>query len=273
MSTWCRTVVGFVCAAALAAAGGAPAGADGPSGGRAMKGGSTTAPSPLVDHGGKVLTSSTTYAIWWGAAADFPSDAQTGIPQLLNGFGGSSYLAIANQYMRGATANSSYGGSFVDPTAPPTHAPNVATIANEVAKFVQKPDPNAIYFVYTSNMPKVNYCAWHAAATAGGVTFQVAYMPNTAGVAGCDPGNLYNANTLSEGTRSLADSTAHEFMEATTDPVPLSGWADKNGQEIGDKCNFVYSGAVKLSHGSVWQLQEEWSNAVGGCQQVWSNPQ
>ena len=269
MRTWRRSVVGLVCAAALAAAGGAPAGADGPSGGRALKGGPGATPSPLIDHGGKVLTASKTYAIWWGAQADFPSDAQTGIPQLLGGFGGSSYLAIATQYMRGATATSSYGGSFVDPSAPPTHAPNVSTIVDEVAKLIGTPDTNGIYFVYTSNMPKLNYCAWHAAGTAAGVTFQVAYMPNTAGVAGCDPGDLYNANTLSEGTRSLADSTAHEFMEATTDPVPLSGWADKNGQEIGDKCNFVYSGAVTLSNKSKWQLQEEWSNAVNGCQQVW----
>lgn len=273
MRTWRRTVAGLVCAAALAAAGGAPAGAEGRSGGRAIRGGSSTTPSLLLDHGGKVLIASTTYAIWWGVQADFPSDAKTGIPQLLGGFGGSSYLAIANQYMRGATASSSYGGSFVDPTAPPTHAPNVATIANEVAKFVTNPDPNGIYFVYTSNMPKVNYCAWHAAGTAAGVTFQVAYMPNTAGVAGCDPGNLFPANSLTEGTRSLADSTAHEFMEATTDPVPLSGWADKNGQEIGDKCNFVYSGVVTLSNRSKWQLQEEWSNALAGCQQDLSKSQ
>lgn len=270
MVTWRRSVVGLFCAAALAAVGGSPAGADGPSGGRAAKGGSAATPSPLIDHGGKVLPASRTYAIWWGAAADFPVDAQTGIPQLLDGFGGSSYLAIATQYMRGPTASSSYGGSLFDSSAPPTHAPNVATIANEVAKLVTNPDPNAIYFVYTSNMPKLNYCAWHAAGTAAGVTFQVAYMPNTAGVAGCDPGNLYNANSLTEGTRSLADSTAHEFMEATTDPVPLSGWADKNGQEIGDKCNFMFGatnaqGADLVANGHPYIVQQEWSDTVHGC--------
>jgi hypothetical protein len=55
-------------------------------------------------------------------------------------------------------------------------------------------------------------------------------------------------------------------MESVTDPVPVTGWADKNGQEIGDKCNFVYSTApITLSNHSKWQIQEEWSNAAGGC--------
>ena len=91
-------------------------------------------------------------------------------------------------------------------------------------------------------------------------------MPNIDGVVGCDPGNLFNANTFTEGTRSIADSLAHEFMESVTDAVPVTAWADKNGAEIGDKCNFVYGAAVRI--GTVnWQLQEEWSNATGGCVQ------
>src|SRR5438309_6049022 len=66
-----------------------------------------TASSQLVDHGGKLLASSSTYAIWWGSSG-FPADEQTAIPELLQGFGGSSYLATANQYMRGGTATSTY---------------------------------------------------------------------------------------------------------------------------------------------------------------------
>ena len=262
------------CLAAFTAFGMAPAQA-GASGhtphSRPVKGSSST-PSPLVDHGGKILTVSNTYAIWWGPTSQFPSDARTGMEQLLGGFGGSSYLAVAKQYMRGSTANSAFVRSLLDGSAPPAHSPSTATIANEVAKVLSAngitPDPSAIYFVYTSNFPHANFCAWHSAATIGAATVQIAYMPNTAGVAGCDPGDLYNANSYSEGTRSIADSTAHEFMESTTDPVPISGWADKNGQEIGDKCNFVYSAPVKLANNSVWQLQEEWSNATAGCVQT-----
>jgi hypothetical protein len=161
--------------------------------------------------------------------------------------------------------------SFVDTSAPPSHSPSVNTIVNEVAKVLasngKAPDPNAIYLVYTSNFPHANFCAWHSAGAIQTTTVQVGYMPNTSNIAGCDPNNLFNANSYSEGTRALADSTAHEFMEATTDPVPLSGWADKNGQEIGDKCNFQFSGTVTLKNGSQWQIQEEWSNAANGCVQ------
>lgn len=241
---------------------------------RPAKGTSTTA-SPLIDHGGTILTQSNTYAIWWGSSAQFPSDERTGMESLLGGFGGSSYLAIANQYMRGSTTNSAFVTSLVDPSAPPSHSPSVATIVSEVSKVLSAnnlaADPDAVYFVYTSNFPHANFCAWHSAGSIGTAIVQVAYMPNTSGVAGCDPGNLYNANQYSEGTRSVADSTAHEFMEATTDPVPLTGWADKNGQEIGDKCNFIYGSAVTLANKTTWQLQEEWSNAAGGCVQTASS--
>lgn len=248
------------------------AGASGPNPhSKGFKGGATSTTSPLIDNGGKLLPTSHTYAIWWGPASKFPSDARTGIEQLLGGFGGSNYLAIANQYMRGGTANSSFVQSLVDPSAPPSRSPSVGAIVNEVANVLASngmaPDSNAIYLVYTSNFPHANFCAWHSAGPIQGTTVQVGYMPNTTGIAGCDPGNLYNANTYSQGTRALADSTAHEFMEATTDPVPLSGWADKNGQEIGDKCNFQFLSTVTLKNGSQWQLQKEWSNAATACVQ------
>lgn len=239
---------------------------------RAPKGGASSAPSPLLYGGGKLVPTSTTYAIWWGPSSAFPADAQDGIETLLGGFGGSSYLAVADQYMPGGATASAFATSLFDPSAPPSHGPNTATVVNEVAAVLARnglsPSPNAVYLVYTSNFPHLNFCAWHAAGTIGTTTVQVGYLPNTAGVAGCDPGNLFpKANSYSEGTRSLADSTAHEFMESVTDPIPVSGWADKNGQEIGDKCNFVYSTAapIRLSNGSKWQIQEEWSNAAGGC--------
>jgi hypothetical protein len=120
---------------------------------------------------------------------------------------------------------------------------------------------NAVYFVFTSNFPKAKYCAWHGYGTCNGATIQIAYVPNTTGVAGCDPGNFYNCNSYSQGTRSLANVTSHEFMEAITDP-DLSAWYDSSKSEIGDKCAWQFSSCVNLT-GHSWQLQEEWSNAAG----------
>ena len=90
-------------------------------------------------------------------------------------------------------------------------------------------------------------------------------MPNTTGVAGCDPGNLYNCNGYSQGTRSIANVTSHEYMEAITD-ANASAWYDSGGSEIGDKCAWQFSSCVNLSTGN-WQLQKEWSNAITGCAQ------
>ena len=83
-----------------------PAGAQG--GGKKGGGGN------LIDHGGVVLDSSATYAIYWGRPSDFPGDLETGMEELLSGFSGSSYLGIATEYMRGAAVSTAYGGSLID---------------------------------------------------------------------------------------------------------------------------------------------------------------
>jgi hypothetical protein len=236
------------------------------------RGTATKSTGPLIDHGGKILPSSQTYAIWWGPSSGFPSDAQANLTELLKGLNGTGYLGIATQYLRGTAASTSFIGSYSDSSAPPKGNPNTSTIVTEACSIINKngltADPNGLYIVFTTNRPGANYCAWHDHGTCNGVDIQVAYLPNTTGVAGCDPGTQYNCNHLSQGTRSLADSLAHEFMEATTDP-DLSSWYDQNGQEVGDKCNFVYSACVTINSSVApsWQLQEEWSNGAGGCVQ------
>jgi hypothetical protein len=225
----------------------------------------------LVDHGGKILPSSHTYAIWWGSSSAWASDVQPGIGSLFSGFSGSSYLNTAEQYMRGASIGSAYQGAKIDSSAPPKKV-SASTLGTEVAKlYGTNLDPSGIYFVYTSNFPKGgSFCAWHSLATVNGQEIAVAYMPNTTNVSGCNPGNNYNLSG-SEGLRSLANVTAHEFMEAVTDTLPASGsyaWIDSSGNEIGDKCAWQFASPVTLSNNTTWQLQEEWSNAVDGCVQT-----
>src|SRR5690348_6299087 len=55
----------------------------------------SAAPALLLDHGGPVLSSSKTFAIYWGQTGDFPVDLVTGMQSLFEGFVGSSYLGIA----------------------------------------------------------------------------------------------------------------------------------------------------------------------------------
>jgi hypothetical protein len=224
----------------------------------------------LIDHGGPVLASSRTYAIWWGSPTAFPSDAQAGINALFSGLNGTSFLGLTNQYMRGSSSSTSFVQDLSDGSAPPTRSPAVSTIVNEACRVINSngltADPSATYFVFTSTFPNhVSFCAWHSFGTCNGTTIQVAYMPNTTNVAGCDPGNQFFCNNYSQGTRSLANVTSHEFMEAITDP-DLSAWFDSSGQENGDKCAWRFASCVNLTTGN-WQLQEEWSNAVSGCAQ------
>ena len=238
---------------------------------RGAKPGGSTSGGNLIDHGGPVLPVSRTYTIWWGNQASFPTDAKSGIDALFQGLNGSAFLGIEDQYMRGSTATTSFVGSYTDSSSnPPTRAPKTSAIVNEACSVINAnhltADPEAIYFVYTSNFPgHTNYCAWHSYGTCNGTTIQVAYMPNTTGMAGCDPGNLYNCNSYSQGTRSLANVTSHEYSEAITD-ANASAWYDSSGAENGDKCAWTFASCVSLSTGP-WQLQQEWSNAVSGCVQ------
>ena len=227
--------------------------------------------SPLVDLHGPVRSSVHPYAIWWGPQGGFPTDVVTAMTSFFGGLQGSDYLAVADQYLRGAHASLSPVVNLFDPS-PPSRSSSQASIAAEVAKMSRKrPDPAGIYFVFTSTASRGgSYCAWHAAARVGTRTTAFAYMPNITGVANCDPGDRYGANSYSEGARALVNVTAHELMEAITDPQPTPGtsaWLDRGGEEIGDKCAWLFTGPVHLANGSTWQLQEEWSNAVSGCAQ------
>jgi hypothetical protein len=200
----------------------------------------------------------------------------SGIDQLFSGFNGSNYLAVAQQYTRGASVSSTFEGEQFDGSAPPKRV-SPSMLGAEIQKvYGSNLDPEGIYFVYTSNFPTGGgFCAWHSSTAVDGHNVAVAYMPNTKGVAGCDGGNQYGDPTHSEGLYSLANVTAHEFMESVTDTWPSSqsyAWIDNSGSEIGDKCAWQFSGTVTLplpdsKTTTTWQLQEEWNNRTSGCVQ------
>lgn len=225
----------------------------------------------LIDHGGRVLPASNIYYIWWGAPTAWPSDATAALTTFADGLNGSLFLKdIFPQYMRGASlVSTAYQTSLYDSSAPPSRGPRTSTIVNEACNVINahglKADPTAVYVVFTSNFPKgVNYCAWHSYGSCNGTTIQVAYIPNTTGVSGCnDP--VLSCNSYSQGSNSIANILSHEFSEAITD-ANANAWYDSSGSEIGDKCAWQFQSCVNLTTSS-WQLQTEWSNAHGGCVQ------
>jgi hypothetical protein len=256
----------------------APAHADQPSGPHyAMQKGNAKPQSGtknLIDHGGPILPSADLYAIWWGPASGFPADAQSGMTTFLTGFGSSDLLQIAKQYMRGATPTATYEGEFLDPTTPiakPSTTALAAEIQRVLAKYNASVDANGIYVVFTSTVIKGNsFCAWHDGATVNGTTIAEAFLPNPTGVTGCATPSTYDGTGFLPATRSLADSTSHELMEAITDKTPYGNglaWIDNGGQEIADKCEVGhYDGPVSIG-GLNWEVQDEWSNALSACVQ------
>ena len=172
-----------------------------------------------------------------------------GIDDFLSDLDGSDYLHLADQYLFGRKAHTRFGGNFFDvSSAPPTRDPPTVDLVAEIYKVLvsngQKPDPTAVYILYTSNFPNQNYyCAFHDYDPApGGTIIHLAYIPNpTATQIGCpaDIDPLYQPNPYSAPTRELANSTAHEFMETITDPN-VDAWVGPNDREFSDLCNFIF---------------------------------
>lgn len=237
----------------------------------------------LINSGGPVLQNSTTYAIFWGTQSAFPSDLRTQLPNLLEGYGSSVLSNILDQYLPAPDLSQFDATTVTDTSAPPSRSPATSAIVNEACKQITSGalpldpiDPvhssGGVYFVLTSNFPRnINFCGWHSFGSCEGSQIAVSYIPNLKNVSGCNPGNLYRANSFTEGTRADANVISHELSEAITDPE-LNAWFDSVGNEIGDKCNFTFKSAVTLANTTTWQLQEEWSNSLSACAQEQLTP-
>ena len=231
-------------------------------------GGSTGSPL-MTYHGGGVLLTNKAMAIFWGSewsSATFQGDKVTGIDSFFGGLDGSNFAATSDEYTdsTGAhiTSSTTYLGHSFDASAAPKRAITTSQAVTEACKVAgNNPDPNAIYFLYTSTgAGHVNYCAWHSyGSCSNGLPIQVAYMPNVDGQAGCDPQDTWT--THSQGLAAVVNVTSHEWSEARTDPRQ-AGWYDGSGNENGDKCAWSFSAPVTLKNGSQWKLQMEWSNAA-----------
>ncbi len=243
----------------------------------AVSAASSAASNPLnIPYlGGAVFANATTYALWWGNPGDFASDEREGIDDILRyGFEGSPYLALADQYLFGRKAKTHFGGNLFDTSAPPAQDPPTSEIVTEVFNVLsdngQKPDPSALYMVFTSNFPPQNdYCAFHDLGTGpDGTTIHIIFVPNSQNMSVCwvQPPEL-SCNHHSNGLQAAANSVAHELMESITDPN-IDAWVSlPTENEIGDPCNFVYKRCVTLANETVWQLQMIWSNKVSACVQ------
>ena len=226
--------------------------------------------SPLMtNHGGKIMTSAVTQAIFWGTSwAGYSGDKISGMDSWYQGFGGSSYAATTKEYpgTNGQAMSSNaapYGGHVVD-TSAASGGGSTSAILAEVCRRITNPDRsgNGYYAVYTDvKRGNAGYCAWHSAGSCNGIPLQFAFFWDLDGDAGCDPQDSVNGH--SQGLAAIANVSGHELAEAITDPATPGAWYDGSGAENGDKCAWTFGGpTATLANGSHWKIQGEWSNAA-----------
>ena len=241
--------------------------------------GKKTTPDPAlmtIARTGSVLHTPMVASVFWGsewADAGFAGDIVDGLAAFFAGYSGSSYAGTATEYYDRAgsiTRNINYTGHVFDSSAAPapgTLTPSV-TVAEVCRQTGNQPNPNAVYFVFTSSQHGTGACAFHAWGTCGSgknaVPVQVAGVPYATGVPGTGCDALQDTETgHSLALAQIVNIAAHELVEALTDPRG-TGWKDGDGEEISDKCMRIFpstfAGFPVLSNGSVWKLQGQWSN-------------
>ena len=221
----------------------------------------------MTYHGGKVMPTAVTEAIFWGATwASYSGDKITGMDQWYTGFNGSNYAKTSDEYTGSngqVGAATTHLGHVID-TSASTGGGNTSAILAEVCKVITSPDKsgNGYYAVYTDT-PRGNagYCAWHSYGSCGGTPVQFAFFFKLDGDAGCDPQDTSGLH--SQGLAAIANVSGHELSEARSDPASPGAWYDASGQENGDKCAWTFGAPlVTFSDGTQWKIQGEWSNAA-----------
>ena len=250
----------------------------------------------LVYHGGKVLRTNKTVAIYWGPASGFATNYASTINQYFGDVAAASgstsnVYSVLNQYYDGTGSiayTSTFSGALTDTSAYPASGCTDSVAATsiclsdaqfraEVQKMVGSPDPNTTYFVFTGrgvgscyasgSCAFSQYCAYHSNVSVGGTTVQYANQPYTDTVpAACDAG--YYPNGQSTEADPTINVVSHEHRESINDPLG-NAWYDRRGYEGSDKCAWNFGTLTgdynQTINGHHYALQQEWSNASSGC--------
>jgi hypothetical protein len=232
--------------------------------------------SPLMTyHGGKIMPTAVTKAIFWGTSWTESDQKVAGLDLWYTGFNGSNYAKTSDEYTGSngqVGAATTHLGHVIDPTQA-TGGNNTSPILAAVCRNITSPDPsgNGYYPVYT-DIPRgsAQFCAWHSAGSCGATPVQFAFFFNLDGDPGCDPGD--SSGLHSQGLAALANVSGHELSEARSDPASPGAWYDNSGAENGDKCAWTFNvPLVTFSNGSQWKIQGEWSNNAYNSQTGYPN--
>jgi hypothetical protein len=261
----------------------------------------------LQFHGGPVMHTNTSYAIYWvpsgySISANYKSLLDGFLQNVAAASGSTSNVyASDTQYYdnNGSIAYSStFGGSYTDTAAFPANGCSSynglskclsdAQLQAEITKVITARGwtrgPSSVFFLFTprnvgscdspGSCAFTTFCAYHGYYGSGQTLTMYANQPYTAtNKAACWPGQSPNGDDA-DGTINVV---SHEHNEAITDPQ-LSAWWDSAGYENGDKCAWIFGSPLgTTSYGQYNQvigtgkyyLQEEWSNSSSSCVQTY----
>jgi hypothetical protein len=269
-------------------------------------------PSSLLYHGGLVMQSGVTaYAIFWvpthlqtGGATSMTSHYQSVQKSMLTDYPGhgidnnnTQYYEVVSTVKKFIQNKGTFGGSFIDTAAYPASGcvdpatPGAcltdAQLQDEITKvmglkgwtgglakmfllFTSSGEGSCFDGTGTSACAYTDYCAYHGFFGSTPVVYANEPFgdPFFCAVSGTpSPNSDLAADTA-------ADSASHELTEAITDPE-LDAWFDASGNEIGDKCAFIFgtntwdsAKANEMWNGHFYELQEEYDNHKGACVQI-----
>jgi hypothetical protein len=119
----------------------------------------------------------------------------------------------------------------------------------------------------------VNFCGFHRHATLSATDIKFAFVGNSARcLSNCASPNLGIGPNGNPGADAMASIMAHELNETVTDP-DLNAWFDATGEEISDKCNFIFGSVFTAPNGAPanvtlgdrrFLIQKNWINLAGG---------
>jgi hypothetical protein len=219
--------------------------------GGAAPAGSTGVLTPEITyHGGQVMITPKAYVIWYGnwnqSNGSDNATGQTIVRDFLYGLSGSPYFSINASYGT-PSGLVDVGAEYVDNYSSGnklTDRDVQNVVANAIKGGLPK-DVNGVYFVLSSSDVAETsgfcsrYCGWHTAATISGTTIKYAFVGNANRCLNACAIQTVGPNG-NAGVDAMLSVVAHELEEATTDPLPLSGWADSKGAENADKCAWTF---------------------------------
>lgn len=253
----------------------------------------TRYPGDLQYHGGAVLESTKSHAIYLRPNGNCPIATCWGDPEkFLRDLSKSDLIHTVDEYV-GLTSDHRYTvgeHAFIKfkPSKTPLTDNDMLAVVHVVAAKSGQTGYGHIYHVFLppgtdecfdssftecyspDNNDTFFYCAYHGSADFKDIGHVIYSVEPSQNIPGCQDTQTQNGPLPNS---SLIDSTndtlSHELIEAITDPDLDAWWNELNlvefGQEIADECIFLDGPAEFQVEGRKYAAQLEYSNAAHAC--------